>query len=105
MKLYMIRKTLEDGTKEYASAGIRFSPKSSKGWGRIGNLKLAIKNRLYSVRVSSDSYDKAFIDWLEWENCNGLVKIDIVEIDIDDVTIVETPISIWYEQNMKQEGK
>lgn len=105
MKLYMIRKTLEDGVKEYASSGLTFSTKSSKGWGRIGNLKLAIKNRLYGTKAYSDSYDKAFLDWLEWENRKGSVMIDIIEIDIDNVTIVETPISIWYEQNMKQEGK
>ena len=40
MKLYMVRKALEDGTKEYASAGMDFSTKSSKGWGRIGNLNM-----------------------------------------------------------------
>lgn len=105
MKLYMIRKTLEDGVKEYASAGLSFSTKSSKGWGRIGNLKSAIKNRLYGTKSYSDSYDKALLDWLEWENRKGSVKIDIIEIDIDNVIITETPISIWYEQNMRPEEK
>ena len=101
MKLYMIRKVLEDGTKEYASAGMNFSTKSSKGWGRIGNLKLAIKNRLYDRKAWKDGYDRALLDWLEWENRHNKCVIEVLEVDIDNVTITTTPIIDWYNLNMK----
>lgn len=105
MKLYMIRKTLEDGTKEYASAGMHFSSKSSKGWGRIGNLKNAILCRMYNFSNGIDHSFEYFTKWINWETKEGVHTLAILEIDIDNVSITETPISIWYEQNMKPEEK
>ena len=102
MKIYMLRKVLEDGTKEYASAGLSFSKTSSKGWGRIGNLKNAIKNRLYSYKAWQCGYNQALIDWVEWENRNQPCVIEVLEVDIDNVSITTTEITEWYRLNMEE---
>lgn len=98
MKLYMIRKTLEDGTKQYAGSGLTFSSSSSKSWGRIGNLKSAIRNRCGGFY--RESYDTAFHDWFEF-NTRENETIDILEIDIDNVNIKVTDIKTWYDENMR----
>ena len=102
MKLYMVRKTLDNGVKEYASAGMSFSSKSSRGWGRIGNLKSAIRNKIYNFRHWDTEKEEVFNKCLEWELRDG-GKITVLEIDIDDVTIVETDIKDWYLTNMVKE--
>lgn len=104
MKIYMIRKTLENEVKEYASAGLTFSTKSSKGWGRKGNIKNAIACRAYNFGSRWDkSNTECFLAWLDWESKGGKYNIDVLEIDIDNVTITETPILDWYNENMKKD--
>lgn len=101
MKLYMVKRTLENGVKEYASAGMSFSTKSSKGWGRIGNLKNAIACRAYNFGSHWNKSNKeCFIEWLEWESKGGKHSLSVLEIDIDNVNIVETPILDWFNANM-----
>lgn len=103
MKLYMVRKTLDNGVKEYASAGMTFSTKSSKGWGRIGNLKNAFWNRIVWRSWETTKSD-AFVNWVAWETRNGGV-IDVIEIDIDEVVITGTPILEWFNLNMNKGDK
>ena len=102
MKLYMVRKTLGSGVKEYASAGMTFSTKSSKTWGKVGHFKNAIRHRLYTFKCQGEHKTDGFKGWLLLELRDG-GKIDVLEIDIDNVAIVETDIKDWYLTNMVKE--
>lgn len=91
MKLYMIRKTYLDGAKAYRSAGIYDKwTHSGKCWSNS-----AFKSFL--------NYAKGILDVLKRDATT--YKIVVIEIDVDNVTITETPILEWCNQNLIKKEK
>ena len=86
MKLYMIRKTRLDDTKVYRAAGIYDKWTSSgKCWSNG-----AFKSFL--------NYSKLTLDVLKRDAI--AYKIMVIEVDVDNTTIVETPILEWCKTNL-----
>ena len=91
MKLYMIRKTRLDGTKAYRASGVDDKWTSSgKCWSNG-----AFKSFL--------NYSKDILDVLKMDATR--YNITVITIDIDGVTITETPILEWCKTNLLKEGK
>ena len=91
MKLYMIRKEFLDGSKVYHSAGVYDKwTHSGKCWSNG-----AFKSFL--------NYSKLTLDVLKRDAIT--YKIMVIEVDIDNATIVETPIIEWCMTNLIKEGK
>ena len=91
MKLYMIRKEFLDGSKVYRSAGVYDK------WTHSG------KCRSNGSFKSFLNYSKLTLDVLKSDAIT--YKIKVIEIDIDNATIVETPILEWCMTNLIKEGK
>ena len=86
MKLYMIRKEFLDGSKVYRSAGVNDKwTHSGKCWSNG-----AFKSFL--------NYSKRNLDVLKRDAV--AYKIMVIEVDIDNTTIVETPILEWCMTNL-----
>ena len=91
VKLYMIRKEFLDGSKVYRSAGVYDKwTHSGKCWSNG-----AFKSFL--------NYSKLTLDVLKRDAIT--YKITVIEVDIDSVTIEETPILEWCMTNLIKEGK
>ena len=89
MKLYMVRKTYLDGTKDYRSAGVYDKwTHSGKCWSNG-----AFKSFL--------NYAKCILDVLKRDAIT--YKITVIEIDVDNKTVVEIPILEWCNLNMGKE--
>ena len=89
MKLYMIRKEFLDGSKVYRSAGVYDKwTHSGKCWSNGAFM----------------SFFNFFILTLCVLKRDGIAyKIMVIEVDIDNATIVETPILEWCMTNLIKE--
>ena len=103
MKLHIVRKTTREGVKEYAMQGMQFSTRTSKAWG-LGALKNALWNVIH-YRSYLETKENAIMRYVDRVTEGGRLKVDVLVVDIDTITIEETPILEWCMTNLIKEGK
>ena len=101
MKLHIVRRITREGTKEYAMSGMVFSTRTSKAWG-LGALKNALWNVIY-YRSYLETKEIAIMRYFDRVTEGGLLKVDVLVVDIDSVAIEETPILEWCMTNLIKE--
>ena len=91
MKIYMLKMTRLDGKHAYRASGVYDKwTHSGKCWSNG-----AFKSFL--------NYSKLTLDVLKRDAIT--YKIMVIEVDVDNTTIVETPILEWCMTNLIKEGK
>lgn len=103
VKLHIVRRITREGSKEYATSGMVFSTRTSKAWG-LGALKNALWNVIY-YRSYLETKEIAIVRYVDRVTEGGRLSVDVLEVDIDSVTITETPILEWCKINLLKEGK
>lgn len=103
VKLHIVRRITREGSKEYAMSGMVFSTRTSKAWG-LGALKNALWNVIY-YRSYLETKEDAIYRWVDRVTNCGYYDVDVLVVDIDNVTIEETPILDWCKTNLLKEGK
>lgn len=89
MKLYMIRKEFLDGVKVYRSAGV---------YDKWTNYGKCWSNGAFKSFLN---YSKLTLDILKRDATT--YKITVIEVDIDNAKITETPILEWCMINLIKE--
>ena len=103
MKLHIVRRITREGVKEYAMQGMHFSTCTSKAWG-LGALKNALWNVMH-YRSYLETKENAIMRYYDRVTEGGRLKVDVLIVDIDIATIVETPILEWCMTNLIKEQK
>ena len=68
----------------------------------------ALKNALWNVicyRSYLETKENAIMRYVDRVTEGGRLKVDVLVVDIDDVTIEETPILEWCMTNLIKDGK
>ena len=103
VKLHIVRRITREDVKEYAMQGMQFSTRTSKAWG-LGALKNALWNVIY-YRSYLETKENAIMRYVDRVTEGGRLKVDVLVVDIDNVTIEETPILAWCMINLIKERK